>query len=89
MHQGLGHPGQGQTNNELRHDGQHTGKKAGGGLIGVGAEGLPSGNQMVDTDNQPKERAVDKEEGGVSGLRGDKGESDTHPPAEERFPDSA
>ena len=39
LHQGLGHPGQGQTSSELRHDGQHHRKRDGAGLEGVGASG--------------------------------------------------
>lgn len=51
VHTGLGHPGSGQTSTELRHEGQHTSKNVGGhgaGLAGVGASGVPSGNQMSD-----------------------------------------
>ena len=36
VHNGLGHPGQGQTSNELRHGGPHTAKREGAGLEGVG-----------------------------------------------------
>ncbi len=57
--------------------------------MGVGASGQPSGNQMVDTDTQPEQRAVDKEEGVNAGKRGDKGERYPNPPAEERIPESA
>lgn len=39
VHQGLGHPGQGQTSTEIRHDGQHGRKRDGAGLEGVGASG--------------------------------------------------
>ena len=39
MHTGLGHPGQGQTSNELRHDGQHGRKKDTPGTEGAGATG--------------------------------------------------
>lgn len=88
VHTGLGHPGQGQTSTELRHDGKHTSTKTGGGLAGVGAS-VGSSNQMVDTDTQPKERAVDKEEGDLAGTRGDKGEDYPQPPAQNREPESA
>lgn len=88
VHTGSGHPGQGQTSTELRHDGQHTSKKQGGGLAGVGAS-VGSSNQMVDKDTQPKERAVDKEEGQFAGTRGDKGEDYPQPPAQNREPESA
>ena len=85
VHTGLGHPGQGQTSNELRHDSK---KDGGGGLAGVGAS-VGSSNQMVDTDTQPKERAIDKEEGTLAGTRGDKGEDYPQPPAQNREPESA
>ena len=39
VHTGLGHPGQGQTSTELRHEGKHTSKKAPSGFEGVGASG--------------------------------------------------
>ena len=51
VHTGLGHPGSGQTSSELRHDGEHHRKNAGGhggGLAGVGASGVESSNQMTD-----------------------------------------
>ena len=79
------------TSNELRHEGAHTNKKhggGGGGLAGVGAS-VPSGNQMVDTDTQPKERALEKEEGSLAGTRGNKGEDYPQPPAQNREPESA
>lgn len=88
VHTGLGHPGQGQTSSELRHDGEHTSKKHGGGLAGVGAS-VGSSNQMVDKDTQPKERALDKEEGKFAGGRGDKGDDYPQPPAQNREPESA
>ena len=43
VHTGLGHPGQGQTSNELRHDGQHGGKKQGLGLAGLAETGNKGG----------------------------------------------
>jgi hypothetical protein len=39
VHTGLGHPGQGQTSTELRHEGHHTRKKATSGPEGAGATG--------------------------------------------------
>jgi len=39
VHTGLGHPGQGQTSNEVKHDGQHTSKKVGSGLDGIATGG--------------------------------------------------
>ena len=76
VHTGMGHPGQGQTSNELRHDGQHTRKNPGGyggGLAGVGAS-VPSSNQMTDERTQVSQRAYEKEEGKYAGTRSDKRE---------------
>ncbi|KAG9776355.1 hypothetical protein KCU88_g4902, partial [Aureobasidium melanogenum] len=39
VHKGLGHPGQGQTSTELRHEGHHTSKKHTSGPEGAGATG--------------------------------------------------
>ena len=39
VHTGLGHPGSGQTSNELRHDGGKHRNADGAGLQGVGASG--------------------------------------------------
>lgn len=72
MHKGLGHPGQGQTSTELRHDGEHTSKKQ-GGLVGRGAV-TESGNMGVDPETQEWQRAGDKEEGVLAGQRSDKRE---------------
>ena len=42
MHTGLGHPGQGQTSTEIRHEGKHTAKRERAGLDGQaqGGSGL-------------------------------------------------
>ena len=76
VHTGFGHPGEGQTSNELRHDGQHTRKNVGGhggGLAGVGAT-VESSNQMADERTQPSQRAYEKEEGIYAGTRSTKRE---------------
>jgi hypothetical protein len=39
VHKGLGHPGQGQTSTEQRHEGAHTNKKQPSGPEGAGAPG--------------------------------------------------
>ncbi|KAI1619076.1 hypothetical protein EDD36DRAFT_49535 [Exophiala viscosa] len=62
VHTGLGHPGQGQTSNELRHDGQHGRKKDTPGTEGAGAtggSGLYPGDtntefRRLQTDDHPK-----------------------------------
>ena len=74
------------TSSELRHDGQHKREREGKGLAGVGASGIPSTNQFVDEETQPKERGVEKE-GGINAGR--KGGADSQPAAEERHPESA
>ncbi|KAI9752750.1 MAG: hypothetical protein M4579_005506 [Chaenotheca gracillima] len=81
VYQGLGHPGQGMTSSELRHEGEHHRKRQGQGLTGVGAS-VATG-QSVDPAINPNQRALDKDEA-VTG-RGDKGALG----AEEREPASA
>lgn len=71
VHTGLGHPGQGQTSRELRHDKNVGGH--GGGLAGVGASAA-SGNQMADERTQESQRASEKEEGVYAGTRSSKRE---------------
>ncbi len=39
VHNGLGHPGAGQTGTVIRHDGKHHHKRSGDGLEGVGSSG--------------------------------------------------
>ncbi|GAB7344179.1 hypothetical protein MBLNU457_2071t1 [Dothideomycetes sp. NU457] len=61
VHTGLGHPGQGQTSQELRHDGSHSNKKGGSGITGVA-----SGAQSYDTvdkhdPSHADQRVIDKE----------------------------
>ena len=72
VHTGSGHPGQGQSSRELRHDRNNPGGH-GGGLAGVGAA-APSGNQMVDERTQPEQRGYEKEEGQFAGTRSSKRE---------------
>ncbi|KAI4280205.1 MAG: hypothetical protein L6R35_005956, partial [Caloplaca aegaea] len=55
VHQGLGKPVQGQSSSEL-HGGNTAGAGREGGLVGVGASGAPSGNQMVDERMQAGQR---------------------------------
>ena len=76
MHTGSGKPIQGQTSQELHHDGgkKHGTGSGGSGLAGVGASGVPSGNQMVDERTQPDQRALEKEEGVSAGTRGQPGD---------------
>ena len=71
VHTGYGHPGQGQTSRELRHEGNVGGH--GGGLAGVGASAA-SGNQMADERTQPEQRGLEKEEGQFAGQRSSKRE---------------
>lgn len=64
----MGHPGQGQTSSELRHDG---GNKQGSGLEGVGASGVKSAN-LVDQ-HDPKfagQRTLEKDEAQPKNILG-------------------
>ncbi|KAL8786534.1 MAG: hypothetical protein Q9195_008165 [Heterodermia aff. obscurata] len=71
VHTGLGHPGQGQTSNELRHGTQGTSKKEAGGS--AFASGAPGGNLGADERVQESQRGLEREGGGLAGTRGDKG----------------
>ncbi|KAK0622181.1 hypothetical protein DIS24_g11323 [Lasiodiplodia hormozganensis] len=85
VHTGLGHPGQGQTSTELRHDGSHGRAKQGTGLVGVGAETVMNKGDAVDAKDPgfSSQRALDKDV--ETGARGTVG----GPPAEERLPEGA
>jgi hypothetical protein len=79
VHTGLGHPGQGQTSNELR----HANKKGGGGLAGL-AHGVEQGN-VRDLKDDPR-HADQRNLGDVpTGERGNTG----GPSAQEREPETA
>ncbi|KAK5005433.1 hypothetical protein LTR16_000524 [Cryomyces antarcticus] len=84
VHTGYGHPGQGQTSSELRNDGQHSRKRDGAGLEGVGASGVPSA-KLVDAHDpeHADQRAADKEDAVVG--RGSVGGDS----AQDRVPESA
>merc|ERR1712036_191875 len=61
VHTGLGHPGQGQTSTELRHDGGHTSKKQSAGLEGVGATAASTRCDVAGAEDkipEPAERAA-------------------------------
>jgi hypothetical protein len=70
VHTGLGHPGQGQTSAELRHEGASHRTRQSAGLEGVGAS---SGSGIVSGETRPSQRALDKEEGIKAGTRSTKG----------------
>ncbi|KAK8194425.1 hypothetical protein M8818_007616 [Zalaria obscura] len=79
VHTGLGHPGQGQTSNELRHDGSKGRAKQTHGLEGVGASGVPAANLVDAHDPQfANQRGIDEEEAKPRGNLGG-------PPAEDRL----
>lgn len=82
VNRGYGKPMQGQTSNEMRHEGNHHRKHHGSGYEGHGATGHPKhsegsiGNsQKVDPRYTADQRALDRDEAppGVTGQRGDKG----------------
>ncbi|EKG12645.1 hypothetical protein MPH_10234 [Macrophomina phaseolina MS6] len=86
VHTGLGHPGEGQTSVEQRHDGQHGRKKQGTGLVGVGANTIGVNGRDEVNPHDPgfaSQRALDKDV--QTGTRGTVG----GPAAEERLPESA
>ncbi|KAI9781577.1 MAG: hypothetical protein M1816_002250 [Peltula sp. TS41687] len=81
VHRGYGHPGQGQTSTELRHDGQHGRKSEPLGLAGVTSS--TATNQAADPRIDQTQRALDKDE--AQPGRGDKGAE----AAEDIAPESA
>ncbi|OCK82029.1 hypothetical protein K432DRAFT_325079 [Lepidopterella palustris CBS 459.81] len=84
VHTGLGHPGQGQTSQELRHDGSKGGAKQTHGLAGVGATVGNKGEVVKGRDPEfAGQRALDEDV--PSGKRGNLG----GPAAQERVPEGA
>ncbi|KAF2241233.1 hypothetical protein BU26DRAFT_525431 [Trematosphaeria pertusa] len=83
VHTGLGHPGQGETSTELRHDGQHGRKKQGLGTIGLGT--TEEKGDVVQGRDPEFAHQRNLPEDVPSGQRGNIG----GPPAEERVPESA
>jgi len=80
----LGHPGQGQTSTEIRHEGQHTSSKATSGPEGAGASG---GSGLTNPDDSNKEfrslQSDDHPKGPISEYNA------TKSGAEDREPESA
>jgi len=75
VHKGLGHPGQGMTNQEIRHDGQHGRSKQDQGLAKHGAYDLSRGGDQLgraDPRVDEDQRGLGKDVKG--GERGNKGE---------------
>lgn len=68
VHDGLGHPGSGQTSAEIRHEGAKHRERQSAGLEGVGAS-----SGAVKGDTRPTQRALGKEEGTAAGTRSTKG----------------
>ena len=79
VNHGLGHPGVGQTNSEIRHEGQHHRKHQRGGLEGVGSYRQDKFERRLGD-----QRGLEKE-GITPGQHGDKGSLG----AEEIQPESA
>jgi hypothetical protein len=82
LHQGLGHPGQGQTSTEIRHDGEHHRKRDGdgAGLQGVGS----SGGRGIDDPAYNEPHADQHPKGPVPARE----HNATLPGAEDRLPES-
>lgn len=70
MHQGMGHPGQGMSSNEMRHDGMHGNKKQGMGTIGLTRVGQGEEHMGRDPDFSGQ-RALNKDV--ETGMRGNRG----------------
>jgi hypothetical protein len=84
VHTGLGHPGQGQTSSELRHDGQNSGKKQSTGLAGL-SSGVGQGGGVVTGHDPQFAGQRNLEEDVPAGERGNTG----GPAAQERLPEGA
>ncbi|OJJ45820.1 hypothetical protein ASPZODRAFT_68587 [Penicilliopsis zonata CBS 506.65] len=67
VHRGLGHPGSGMTNTEIRHDGQHGRKHQSHSLEGVGATREDKYERAL-----PDQRGIEREEA-MGGQHGNKG----------------
>ncbi|CAG7920285.1 unnamed protein product [Penicillium olsonii] len=80
--QGFGKPMQGQTNTEIRHDGEHGRKKQSAGLEGVGTSIQDRGVER----QFPDQRGLERDEAVSSGTRGNKA---ARAAAEEVEPESA
>lgn len=87
VHTGYGHPGQGQTSSELRHDGEHHRKRQGGGLEGIG---VSSGHGMVDERVREGQRGLEHDyPGGTKGTIESERGNKTFEGAEDQQPESA
>jgi hypothetical protein len=58
---GLGHPGQGQTSSELRHDGQQHRKRQGLGTVGLGEVGQSQKEVNPQDPQFANQRALDQD----------------------------
>lgn len=83
VHTGYGHPGQGQTSNELRHDGQPTSKRQGLGHAGLDTGVAERGNVDARLPENAGQRRLDSDV--LSGQRG----TVDKPGAEEAIPETA
>lgn len=87
VYTGYGHPGQGQTSSELRHDGEHHRKRQGGGLESVG---VSSGRGIASERVDERQRGLEHDypggsKGSAEAERGNKVFEGT----EVRLPESA
>ncbi|KAI9721202.1 MAG: hypothetical protein M1812_002363 [Candelaria pacifica] len=79
VHTGLGKPVQGQSSQELRHDGQSGRKKQSAGLHGVGASGAAATAGQEDGRDLARQRALDKDEAVTGGTKGEVGAEEQPP----------
>ena len=81
VHHGLGHPGVGQTQTEIRHDGEHGRKRQTNGLEGVGTYRQDKFERTL-----ADQRGIDREgvKGGEHGDKGVLGAEDIAPESADR-----
>ena len=79
VHTGYGHPGQGQTSKELRHDGRHGRVKQPYGLAGLRSD-VPATNQPANPRTDERQRALDDDQAVTDrGYKADTGAEDVPP----------
>ncbi len=81
VHTGLGKPLQGQSSQELHHDGSTAGKKERSGLHGVGASGAAATAGQEDGRDLPRQRALDKDDAVRGNTKAEKGGAEEVPNA--------
>lgn len=86
VHTGLGHPGQGQTSTEIRHEGAHGRKRQPAGPEGAGATG---GSGLYPADVSPEFRRLQEDGPHPTGPKPEQNHNATLSGAEDREPATA